>query len=106
MAPAWGEAKGTVKVEAEEVMGVKYALMVRQITVIILLVAGFVTLFTGILLYLFPSGPGSGKLTVLSISKRTAKNVHTYAGFITAGAIVVHLAANWNALKYYIKNLL
>lgn len=84
----------------------KYTLRVRQITVIILLVAGFVTLFTGILLYLFPSGPGSGKLTLFGVSKRAAENVHTYAGFITAGAVIVHLAANWNALKYYIKNLL
>ena len=84
----------------------KFTLRVRQITVIILLVAGFVTLLTGILLYLFPGGPGSGELTLFGVSKRAAENVHTYAGFITAGAVIVHLTANWNALKYHIKNLL
>ena len=79
-----------------------FVLAVRKTKVWLLLVLGSLTFISGVVLLIMPGGPGSGEALLLGLSKHTWEDVHIYAGFAAAGCIVVHLAANVNALKYYL----
>ncbi len=93
-------------VNGDKVRNMNTVTRIRQITVLILLITGAIVLITGIFLELFPEGPGSGRITLLGLSKHSISNLHTYAGFAMAGTLIVHLAANIHALSYYLKRII
>ncbi|MCE4620434.1 MAG: DUF4405 domain-containing protein [Desulfurococcales archaeon] len=74
----------------------------RRITVIIFVTVGLVVLITGMLLEMAPSGPGSGEATALGITKETWTDIHVYAGFITAGAAIVHAYTNYRGILFHL----
>ena len=79
-----------------------FVVAVRRAVVVLLLVFGTLTFISGFALVLLPSGPGAGELVFLGLTKHTWEMLHTYVSFPAAGLIVVHLAANVHALKYYL----
>ncbi|GEM_PF-6810445 len=79
-----------------------FVMAVRKTTVWLLLILGSLSFISGVVMLLMPSGPGSGEAMLLGISKHTWEDIHIYVSFAAAGCIVVHLAANVNALKYYL----
>ncbi len=69
-------------------------LVARRISVILLVVLGFITLVSGIMLETMPKGPGSGYATAFGLHKNTWTKIHVYASFGAAGAAVVHVYSN------------
>ncbi len=74
---------------------------IRGVTVILLVVLGFLTLVTGVVLATAPKGPGSGGLKALGLAKDEWREIHTYAAFSSAGTAVVHAYTNYRGILYH-----
>jgi hypothetical protein len=72
----------------------------RQITIIIMLVTAILVVVTGIILYMLPEGTNNSEL-----GKGLMQDMHIYAGFISAGMLVIHLYLNRRPLKRYFVEL-
>lgn len=83
-------------------MGRSAVIEARRATVIIFVTLGLLVLVSGMLLETAPSGPGSGEATALGLTKETWVDIHVYAGFIAAGAAVVHAYTNYRGILYHL----
>jgi cytochrome b subunit of formate dehydrogenase len=75
---------------------------VRGVAVILLVVLGFLTLITGMILATAPKGAGSGGLEALGLAKNEWRVVHTYVAFSTAGTAIVHAYTNYRGILYHL----
>ena len=64
------------------------------------LIAGWslVTL-TGLLLYVAPSGPRSGRLALLFLTKEQWGDLHFWIGLLAVAITLMHIAIDWRALR-------
>ncbi len=74
----------------------------RRATIVIFVALGILVLISGILLETAPSGPRSGEAVALGLTKETWIDIHVYAGFITAGAAIVHAYTNYRGILYHL----
>ena len=74
----------------------------RRATVIIFVTLGLLVLVSGMLLETAPHGPGSGEAVALGLTKETWTEIHVYAGFIAAGAAIVHAYTNYRGILYHL----
>lgn len=73
---------------------------VRQIATIVMFMAAVIVVFTGIVLYTLPEGTKRTEL-----GKDLLLNIHTYAGFIASGMLVIHVYLNRRPLTRYFKEI-
>ncbi|MCD6348706.1 MAG: DUF4405 domain-containing protein [Candidatus Korarchaeota archaeon] len=78
-------------------MGAVYE--VRRAVALIILVAGVITAFTGMIMTI---APGYMKDMALFGVPRFGRELHKYAAFILAGASFVHIYLNWSSIKRYL----
>ena len=79
----------------------------RGITSLALLIAFFTSLFTGMGLYLAPSGRiAKAGWSFVGLGKWQLSNLHTTASFAMAAIVVVHLILNYRLLLGEVKLLL
>ncbi len=77
-----------------------------RIVVFFLAVAfGIASLFTGLVLYFWPSGPRSGWLVIMGLNKGGWSDLHVYSSILALLVIAVHLILNWKSIKLYVKSL-
>ena len=78
---------------------------------ILLLLAGLLSIITGTMLLLSPSGPGthSGLKTVGSIFDLTRRSslklLHNWGSIILVSLVIFHLILNWTTIICYIKSV-
>ncbi len=77
-------------------------LKARRSTVIVLVTLGLIVLISGIMLETAPSGPESGNAVAFGVSKEIWTDIHVYAGFIVAGATIVHVYTNYRGVLYHL----
>lgn len=54
---------------------------------------------TGLLLYLAPAGPHSGRITIFLLTKQQWGDLHFWMGLLALSLTVVHVVVDWRALK-------
>ncbi len=64
---------------------------------------GIITLMTGLILYVWPRGPQSGKIEFLGLRKDDWRDFHMQTSIFLAFVLVIHLLENRNCVKTYIK---
>ncbi len=79
---------------------------IRQISAIIMLIAGILIIISGIVLFGIPEGPGSGEAAAIGISKNTWIALYQWTGFIASGILVIHLYLNRRPVIRYFKEIL
>jgi cytochrome b subunit of formate dehydrogenase len=77
-------------------------LTVRKTLFYIMVFLGIIMLFTGVVLYLWPHGPQSGRMLFLGATKGTWSDWHTYLSLAAAGIIIVHLIENVACVRRYV----
>ncbi len=85
-------------------MGVK-----ARVTVTLILIAlGIFQAVSGIILFLAPKGPRSGRFEVFGVTKYTWNEYHKYVGLIIIVVAVLHFILNWrmfvNELKVFTRS--
>ncbi len=85
----------------------KNIVKIRAILSSSLLITFIVTLFTGLGLYLSPSGRIAREInwSFLGFDKLQLENIHTLFGFIMSGLIIIHLFINYKIFLSEIKSL-
>lgn len=78
---------------------------IRAIIAIALITVWGLAALTGFLLYLAPSGPHSGWLIILFLTKGQWQNVHFWTSVLALIITIVHVAVDWRALKGCIRYL-
>jgi len=80
---------------------------IRRITIFyLMLISGVITMFTGIVLYLWPKGPRAGRIEILGYTKDFWKDIHITVAIIAIILIVIHLIENRRAVKCYVEETL
>jgi len=79
----------------------------RGITSLLLLGIIIIQFFTGIGLYLAPSGHISNETgwTFFSLTKDKLEKLHTVVGFLMGAVVILHITLNWKMLKNELKIL-
>lgn len=78
----------------------------RKTTSLILLIAGFIELLTGVVLYIIPSGRVAywANYKLLGLDKHQWGDLHITVSFLLVIAACIHLYFNWKAIVMYLKN--
>ena len=71
-----------------------------------MLLLGVLTLVTGFILYLWPSGPRSGQLFFLGLNKGGWGEWHTYITLVAIALIALHLLENRKCVDVYVRTTL
>lgn len=80
---------------------------IRRIVLFYLMVlSGLVIAFTGILLYLWPHGPRSGRIEIFGFTKDVWRSIHTYTAIFGVIVILLHLIENRRCVKMYVRETL
>lgn len=78
---------------------------VRAIVALALFVFWGISALTGFLLYVAPTGPRSGRMVLLFLTKQQWGDVHFWIS-IAAGIItLIHIAIDWKALRACVRFL-
>ena len=78
---------------------------------ILLLLAGLLSIITGIILLLSPSGPGTHSRlktaeSMFDLTGRSSlKLLHNWGSIILVSLVIFHLILNWATIVCYIKNI-
>jgi hypothetical protein len=67
---------------------------------VVLLGIGFVSAYTGTVLFFFPHGGGLGRLALtspfaLGLARDELRVIHAWSGFALVALVVAHLILNW-----------
>jgi hypothetical protein len=85
---------------------IKVKVYARAVIAILLIVSWVVLSFTGLLLWLAPSGPRSGQVPLLlNLTKNELGDVHFWIAVATVVVTVVHIIIDWKALCGVIRYL-
>ncbi len=69
---------------------------IRFLIDLVLLILFLVVGITGLILFIkFPSGSGTGKLSLMGISRHNWADIHNYAGIAMIVLILIHFIINW-----------
>lgn len=69
-----------------------------------MLILGFLSLMTGLVLFLWPNGQRAGRLIFSGVNKSIWSEWHTYLSVIAVILIVLHLIENRRGVSVYVKN--
>lgn len=78
----------------------------RAVLFYLMVILGLAVLITGLILYLWPRGPQSGRLEFLSLRKDDWRDFHMQLSIFLTITLVIHLLENRNCVKMYVKNTL
>ncbi len=78
---------------------------IKTISDILLIFSVFLSVISGIILNLLPSGPGSGRTILLGLIKHQWQSLHTFSGYFFILFSVLHIIFYWKIFWVNIKNL-
>lgn len=85
---------------------IKVKVYSRAVVAIMLITVWSLVALTGLLLWLAPSGPQSGRqLLLLGLTKGEWGDVHFWIGVATVVVTLIHLIIDWRALRGVIRYL-
>ena len=85
---------------------VKVKVYVRAVVAMMLITVWSLVALTGLLLWLAPSGPQSGRqLLLLELTKSEWGDIHFWIGMATVAVTLVHVVIDWRALRGVIRYL-
>ncbi len=71
-----------------------------------MIILGLVVLITGLILYMWPRGPQSGRIEFLSLRKDGWRDFHMQTSILLTFILIIHLLENRNCVKTYVKTTL
>lgn len=78
----------------------------RAIIALVLLVTWALATVAGLLLWIAPSGPQSGRqLLLFGLTKHNWANIHLVFSLVAVGVTVLHIIVDWKALKGCVRYL-
>jgi hypothetical protein len=77
----------------------------RSIIAITMITVWSAMIMTGFLLYIAPTGPRSGRLPILFLTKSQWGDVHFWIGLLAISVTILHIIIDWNALRGCIRYL-
>ena len=81
-------------------------LTLRVVIFYLLIILGLIVLVTGLILYMWPRGPQSGKIDFLSLRKDDWRDFHMQTSIVLAFVLIIHLVENRTCVKTYVKTTL
>jgi hypothetical protein len=72
---------------------------IRAVIASALIIFWAISALSGFLLYIAPTGPRSGRLTLLFFTKTGWKDIHFWISVIAIVITVIHVIIDWKALK-------
>ncbi|MEM3741669.1 MAG: DUF4405 domain-containing protein [Nitrososphaerota archaeon] len=72
----------------------------------VMVILGIAVLITGLILYVWPRGPQSGRLEFLSLRKDDWRDLHMQISIFLTIVLIVHLLENRYCVKTYVKTTL
>lgn len=78
---------------------------IRAIVALALLSTWGLAVFSGLLLYVAPSGPRSGRTIMLILTKSQWSDLHFWVSMAAVVLTVVHMMIDWRALKACVRHL-
>ena len=85
---------------------IRFKVYARAVIAILLIVSWVVLSFTGLLLWLAPSGRRAGQVPLLlNLTKNELGDVHFWIAVATVVVTVVHMIVDWKALRGVIRYL-
>ena len=85
---------------------IKVKVYARAVVAIILIVVWTLVAFTGLLLWLAPTGPRSGRLPLLlNLTKIEWSDIHFWVSVSVLIVTLIHIAIDWRALRGVIRYL-
>ena len=78
---------------------------IRAVIASALIVLWAISALTGFLLYVAPTGPRSGRLILLFLTKTEWGDVHFWISIAAGIATVIHVIIDWKALKACVRFL-
>jgi len=81
-------------------------LTLRAAIFYLMTILGLVVLVTGLVLYIWPRGPQSGRIEFLSLRKDDWRDFHMQTSILLAIVLIIHLLENRNCVKTYVKTTL
>ena len=78
---------------------------IRSVNAFLLFVTWFMVALSGLLLYLAPTGPRSGWVEILLLTKREWGEVHFWFAVAAIIVTVIHLIVDWKAVKSAVRYL-
>ena len=85
---------------------IKVKIYARAVVAIMLITTWSLMALTGLLLWLAPSGPQSGRqLLLLGLTKSEWGDVHFWIGVATVAVTLIHVVIDWRALRGVIRYL-
>jgi hypothetical protein len=81
-------------------------MFIRRIASLTALLAFIALVFSSVMSYMAPRGPGSSNWEALGLGKHEWFSLHTNLGLLFLVACIVHVAFNWKPIVAYMKNKL
>lgn len=78
----------------------------RAVLFYLMVILGLAALITGMILYVWPRGPQSGKLEFLSLRKDDWRDLHMQISIFLTLVLAIHLLENRHCVKTYVKTTL
>jgi len=78
---------------------------VRSIIAISMITVWSAMVITGFLLYVAPTGPRSGRLPILFLTKGQWGDLHFWIGLAAISITVIHIVIDWKALRGCVRYL-
>ncbi|MCL7401335.1 MAG: DUF4405 domain-containing protein [Thaumarchaeota archaeon] len=69
-------------------------------------ILGLVVLVTGLILYVWPKGPHSGRIDFFGLRKDDWRDLHMQTSILLTFTLIIHLLENRNCVKTYVKTTL
>ncbi|MEM2148470.1 MAG: DUF4405 domain-containing protein [Nitrososphaerota archaeon] len=68
-----------------------------------MVILSILVMFTGVLLYLWPKGPQSGRIEILGFRKDDWRDIHMNLSIILTVVLIIHILENRKCVAYYVK---
>jgi len=81
-------------------------LTLRAVIFYLMVILGLVVLVTGLILYVWPRGPQSGRIEFLSLRKDDWRDFHMQTSIILIFILIIHILENRDCVKAYVKTTL
>ncbi|MFH1031397.1 MAG: DUF4405 domain-containing protein [Chloroflexota bacterium] len=90
----------------EKRRSIRFKVYARAVVAIMLIVVWLLAAFTGLLLWLTPTGPGSGqRVLLLGLTKQEWGDIHFWISVAVLIVTLIHIVIDWKALRGVIRYL-
>jgi hypothetical protein len=93
------------QITAEHRRSTQMKARIRASIALALIILWGIAALTGLLLYVAPSGPRSGRLVLLFLTKAEWGDVHFWFSVAASIVTLIHMAIDWKALKACVRFL-